>query len=107
MLTSLPLAYHAGKGTGPLPLQPREQVERFLTLAVALYAVAALIRLRLSRADATIMLSLFTAQFLLPTVFTRGLVALTFLALAIDLLVAERRRLPRLLSAPHAAQLGH
>jgi cation:H+ antiporter len=98
-LGSLPLAFHAGKGTGPLPLQPREQVELFLTLAVALYAVAALIRLRLSRADATIMLTLFAGQFLLPTVFTRGLIALIFLALAIDLLVAERRRLPRLLSA--------
>jgi cation:H+ antiporter len=96
-LGSLPLAFHAGRGTGPLPMQAREQVELFLTVGVALYAVAALIRLRLSRADASIMLGLFTAQFLLPNVFTRSLIALVFFALALDILVAERRRLPPLL----------
>jgi cation:H+ antiporter len=96
-LGTLPLAFHAGHGTGPLPLQPREQVELFLTVAVALYAVAALVQLRLSRADATIMLALFTLQFILPTVFTRSLIAIIFLALALDILFAERKRLPPLL----------
>ena len=98
-LGSLPLAFHAGRGTGPLPMQAREQVELFLTVTVALFAVAALIRLRLSRADASIMLGLFMAQFLLPSVFTRSVIALIFLALALDILVAERRRLPPLLRA--------
>src|SRR5829696_2943792 len=98
-LGSLPLAFHAGRGTGPLPMQAREQVELFLTVTVALFAVAALIRLRLSRADASIMLGLFAAQFFLPSVFTRSVNALIFLALALDILVAERRRLPPLLRA--------
>jgi len=98
-LGSLPLAFHAGRGTGPLPMQAREQVELFLTVTVALFAVAALIRLRLSRADASIMLGLFAAQFFLPSVFTRSVIALIFLALALDILVAERRRLPPLLRA--------
>jgi cation:H+ antiporter len=95
-LGTLPLAFHVGAGSGPLPLQPREQVELFLTVAVAMYAVAALIQLRLSRADASIMLALFTAQFVLPTVFTRSLVAVIFMVLALDILIAERRRLPPL-----------
>jgi len=98
-LGTLPLAYHAGAGVGPLPLQSREQLELFLTVAIALYATAALIRLTLSRADAAIMLGLFTGQFLLPTVFTRFVIALVFAALAIDILVAERRQVPRLLSS--------
>ena len=96
-LGTLPLAYRAGAGVGALPLQSREQLELFLTVAVALYATAALIRLTLSRADAAIMLGLFTGQFLLPTVFTRFVIALVFTALAIDVLLAERRQVPALL----------
>jgi cation:H+ antiporter len=98
-LGTLPLAYRAGAGVGTLPLQGREQLELFLTVAIALYATAALIKLTLSRADAAIMLGLFTGQFLLPTIFTRFVIALIFSALAIDLLLAERRQLPRLLGS--------
>jgi cation:H+ antiporter len=96
-LGTLPLAYRFGAGVGPLPLVGRERLELFLTVAVALYATAALIRLRLSRADATIMLALFTGQFILPTVFTRAVIALIFAALAVDILVAERRQVRPLL----------
>src|SRR3954452_9757658 len=35
-LGTLPLAFHAGRGTGPLPVEGREQVELFLTVGVAL-----------------------------------------------------------------------
>ena len=88
-LGTLPLAYLAGAGTGPLPLAGRERVELLLSIGVALYAVAALVTLRLSRGDAAIMLGLFAAQFLLPAVVTRLALALAFLALAIDVLVAR------------------
>ena len=92
-LGTLPLAYAVGAGTGPLPLRSREQIELLLTAGVALYAVAALISLRLSRGDASLMLILFTAQFLLPLGFTRVVIAIVFLALAVDVLIAERAQL--------------
>jgi cation:H+ antiporter len=98
-LGSLPLAFLAGAGTGPLPLAGRERIELLLALAMALYAVGALVSLRLSRGDATIMLALFTLQFVLPAVITRLLLAVTFAALAVDVLVHERRHLPALVGA--------
>jgi cation:H+ antiporter len=98
-LGTLPFAYLLGAGAGPLPLQSREQVEMFLTLGVALYAVASLVTLRLSRGDTSIMLVLFALQYLLPNVFSRAVLAVVFAALAIDIALAERRRLPSLVSA--------
>jgi cation:H+ antiporter len=96
---SLPLAYVLGAGTGPLPLQPREQIELLLTLGVAIYTVASLVTLRLSRGDSSIMLALFAAQFLLPSVVTRVLFAVVFWAVALDVLVAERRLVAPLVGA--------
>lgn len=101
-LGTLPIAYVVGKGTGPLPLQSREQIELLLTTGVALYAVAALISLRLSRGDASLMLVLFTAQFVLPLGFTRVVIAIVFLALAVDVLIAERAQLRPLVVALRA-----
>ena len=92
-LGTLPVAYVLGAGTGPLPLQPRERIELLLTAGVALYAVAALVSLRLNRGDASLMLILFTAQFLLPLGLTRVVIAIVFLALAVDVLIAERAQL--------------
>jgi cation:H+ antiporter len=92
-LGTLPIAFALGGGTGHLPLGPREQIELFLTVGVALYAVAALLRLRVSRGDAGIMLVLFTVQFLLPTVLTRLALGVVFGTLAIDILIADRRGL--------------
>jgi cation:H+ antiporter len=96
---TLPIAYAVGAGTGPLPLAGRERIELFLSVAVALYAVAALVGLRLSRGDTAIMLVLFCAQFLLAAVFTRAVLGLAFMALALDVLASERRRLPALAAA--------
>jgi cation:H+ antiporter len=96
---TLPFAYLAGAGSGPLPLAGRERVELFLSVAVALYAVAALVTLRLSRGDAAIMLVLFSIQFVLPAVLTRVVLALAFAVLAVDVLAAERRHVPRLVGA--------
>jgi cation:H+ antiporter len=98
-LGTLPLAYDLGRGVGPLPMAGQERIELFLTVAVALFTVAAFIRLRLSRGDATIMLTLFVAQFVLPTVFTRLVIGIVFGVVAIDILVAERPRLRPLFAA--------
>jgi cation:H+ antiporter len=90
---TLPFAYLIGAGAGPLPLASREQIELFVAIAVSLFAVAALVTLRLSRGDAAIMLVLFSLQFLLPATLTRLALAVAFLTLAIDVLVHERRHL--------------
>jgi hypothetical protein len=55
--------------------------------------VAALVRLRVSRADAAVMLALFTSQFLLPTVFMRLVLGVIHLVLVVDILMADRRQL--------------
>ena len=94
-LGTLPLAYLVGAGTGPLPLAGRERIELLLTIGVALYAVAALVTLRLSRGDAAIMLgAVRRASSCCPRVLTRLVLAVVFLALAVDVLVHERRHLP-------------
>jgi cation:H+ antiporter len=107
-LGTLPIAFAVGAGTGPLPLAGRERVELLLTIGVALYAVAAVITLRVSRGDASIMLGLFAVQFLLPSVFTRFVLAIAFVVLAVDILVAERRHIRPLLGAlrPEASARG-
>jgi cation:H+ antiporter len=103
-LGTLPLAYAIGPAVGPLPLAGRERVELLLTVGVALYAVGALLTLRLSRGDSSIMLAAFAGQLLVPTVVTRLFFAVVFWTVAMDIFLAERRRLPALLAAlrpPH------
>ena len=103
-LGTLPLAYALGPAVGPLPLAGRERVELLLTVGVALYAVSALLTLRLSRGDSSIMLAAFAGQLLLPTVVTRLFFAVVFWTVALDIFLAERRRLPGLFAAlrsPH------
>jgi cation:H+ antiporter len=92
-LGTLPIAYHLGAGIGPLPLAGRERVELLLSAGVALYAIASLITLRLSRGDAAIMLVLSVLQLLLPFVVTRLALGLGFMAIAFDVLSAERRHI--------------
>jgi cation:H+ antiporter len=98
-LSTLPFAFALGRGSGSLSLAPREQIELFLTVGVALYAVAALVQLRVSRGDAAIMLALFALQFLLHNVFSRLVVAVVFATRAIDIFLADRRQLRPLADA--------
>jgi cation:H+ antiporter len=95
-LGSLPLAYAAGAGKGPLPLLGREQLELLLTMAQGLMAVAVLVSLRLERRDAVLMLVLFVVQLALPNVLTRGALTLAYLVLAVDVLTSERWAIPTL-----------
>jgi cation:H+ antiporter len=105
-LGTLPVAFAVGAGTGPLPLAGRERIELLLTIGVALYAVAAVITLRISRGDASIMLGLFIVQFLLPSVFTRLALAIVFFVIAVDVLFSERRQVGPLLRALVPARSG-
>jgi cation:H+ antiporter len=95
-LGTLPLAYKAGAGQGPLPLLPREQVELLLTMAQALLAVSMLVTLRLRHRDAALMLTLFAMQLAVPSVALRALITVGFLVLAIDVFSSERWAIPAL-----------
>jgi cation:H+ antiporter len=89
-LGTLPLAFSAGAGQGPLPLLGREQVELLLTMGQGLLAVAVLVALRLQRRDAVLMLALFVAQLALPSLLVRAALTLAYLAFAVDILASER-----------------
>ena len=89
-LGTLPLAYAAGAGTGPLPLLGREQVEVMLTMGQALLAVAVLVTLRLRRGDSLMMLALFALQLALPSPAIRAGLTLVYLVIAVDIFASQR-----------------
>jgi len=101
-LGTLPLAYKAGVGQGPLPLLGREQVELLLTMGQGLLAVAVLVTLRLRRRDAVIGLVMFAAQLAIPSVAIRAAMTLAYLALAFDIFTSERGAIPALAGALRA-----
>jgi cation:H+ antiporter len=89
-LGSLPLAYLAGAGQGPLPLLGREQVELLLTSGQGLLAVAVLVTLRQQTGDAVLMLALFVVQAAIPSVAIRAALTVGYLVLAVDIAASRR-----------------
>ena len=87
----LPIAYLAGGGGTARPLEGREQVEIALTIALTLFAVAALALLKPERVDAAIVVGVMALQFIYPTTFVRIAAAFILLVYAIDLLFDRRR----------------
>jgi cation:H+ antiporter len=87
----LPIAYLAGGGSPSMPLEGREQVELALTIALTLFAVAALASLRPERVDAAIVVGVMALQLIYPTSFVRIAAAFVLLVFAIDLLFDRRR----------------
>ena len=97
-LGTLPIAYAAGVASGRSRSRAVSGSSCFLTVGVALYAVGALIGLRLSRArllDHARAVRRPAARS--RRVLTRLLFAVAFWVIAIDVLAFERRRLPGLL----------
>jgi cation:H+ antiporter len=88
---ALPIAYLAGGGGTAMPLGGREQVELALTIALTLFAVAALALLKPERVDAAIVVGVMALQFIYPTTFVRIAAAFILLVYAIDLLFDRRR----------------
>ena len=105
-LGSLPLAYAAGTGDGPLPLLGRERVEMLLTTAQGLMAVGVLMALRLEGRDAAVALTLFAAQLALPSVAIRGALTVAYLALATDVASSRRWAVPALARALRRPRAG-
>jgi cation:H+ antiporter len=105
-LGTLPIAYSAGVGQGPLPLLGREKVEVLLTIGQGLLAVAVLVTLRLQRRDAVLMLVLFGLQLAMPSVIIRAALSLAYLTLAVDILTSERWAMPTLVRSLRARAAG-
>jgi cation:H+ antiporter len=101
-LGSLPLAYVAGAGQGPLPLLGREQVELLLTAGQGLLAVAVLVTLRQEARDAVLMLALFAVQAVIPSVAIRAALTVGYLVLAVDIAASRRSAIPTLARALRA-----
>ncbi|OGX81021.1 sodium/calcium exchanger protein [Hymenobacter glacialis] len=112
----IPVVYAFGAGhlTG-FPLDARQQEEFFLTAAQSLFAVALLLRLRLSLASAITLLALFVVQFSLAFVFqhdeARTIQVLTYmawlyLALAGGLFIWNRQELRQYLRQGLLARPG-
>ena len=89
-LGTLPLAFLAGAGQGPLPLLGREQVELLLTMGQGLLAVAVLVTLRLGRRDAILGLMMFAVQLAIPSIAMRAVLTVAYLVMAIDIFASER-----------------
>ena len=101
-LGTLPVAFAAGAGQGPLPLLGRERIEVLLTMGQGLLAVAVLVTLRLERRDAVLMLVLFVSQLAMPSVLLRAAMTVAYLALAMDILASERWAIPTLMRSLRA-----
>jgi cation:H+ antiporter len=96
---ALPLAFFAGGGGTSIPLDAHQQLELGATVALTLFAVAALISLRPERVDAALMVGLLAIQLIYPTAFIQVASAFVFLVFALDLLVDRRRAVRSLFSA--------
>ena len=101
-LGSLPLAYLAGVGQGPLPLLGRERVELLLTSGQGLLAVAVLVTLRQETRDAVLMLALFAVQAAIPSVAIRAALTVVYLVLAADIAASRRSSIGTLARALRA-----
>ena len=100
---ALPFAYAAGGGGGgggvSIRLDGLQQVELGLTIAVTLFAIAALVTLRLERVDALLLTTAFAAQLLEPTRFVRLATTFVLLVFAVDLFFARRSSIRPILRA--------
>jgi len=97
LVAMIPLVYIAGRGVlAPIPLDLLQLEEIFLTFTQSIYGVACLAKLRLTRANITVLLSLWSIQFVLPETFMPGvrlLVALAYIPLTVYELWSHRGEL--------------
>jgi cation:H+ antiporter len=93
---ALPMAFFAGGGGTSMPLDAHQQLELGFTIALTLFAVAALVSLRPERVDAVLMVGLLAIQLIYPTPFIQVASTFIFLVFALNLFV-DRRHAVRLL----------
>ena len=93
LVGSLPVAYSLSFGApASLPLDGRQRVEFFLTMAQALFAIVLVARSKISWKGATVLLALFLGQLVSAQTGIRLSFALLFLGLTAALFIADRER---------------
>src|SRR5919106_2299782 len=95
----LPLAYFAGGGGISFPVAGEGQLELGLTVALTLFAVAALSVLKPERVDAALCVAVLAVHFIYPTNFVRIGAAFVLSVFAIDLFIDHRRAVRPLFNA--------
>jgi cation:H+ antiporter len=94
LVGALPVAYTLARGEpGSLPLDAHQWEEVFLTAAQSVFAVSLITRGRLTWWAAVALFTLFVIQFLVPSEGTRLVIAWTYLALALLILIVRRTSL--------------
>src|SRR3954451_4777738 len=88
---ALPIAFFAGGGGPSMPLDAHQQLELGYTIALTLFAAAALVSLRPQRVDAALMTGLLAIQLMYPTAFIQVASTFIFLVFALNLFVDRRR----------------
>jgi cation:H+ antiporter len=88
---ALPLAYLAGGGGTSIPLSANEQLQVGFTIALTIFAVAALATLRPERVDAALVAGILAIQFIYPTTFVHLAATFVLTIFAINLLLDRRR----------------
>jgi cation:H+ antiporter len=96
---ALPIAFFAGGGGTSMPLDAHQQLELGYTVALTLFAVAALASLRSERVDAVLMVGLLAIQLIYPTTFIQLASTFIFLVFALDLFVDRRHGVRSLFGA--------
>jgi cation:H+ antiporter len=96
---ALPIAFFAGGGGTSMPLDAHQQLELGFTIALTLFAVAALVSLRPERVDAVLMVGLLAIQLIYPTAFIQLASTFIFLVFALDLFVDRRHAVRSLFGA--------
>ncbi|MGW5747733.1 sodium:proton exchanger [Amycolatopsis sp. NPDC003861] len=100
LVGSLPIAYLAGGGGAALHLDGRQVEEFLLTATQTLLGVAALLALRFPRWAAWTLLGLFAVQFTLPGQTARYALSAVYAAIALAVLLRNRRHIVATLAAP-------
>jgi cation:H+ antiporter len=95
----LPIAFFAGGGGMAMPLDAHQQLELGHTVALTLFAVAALAALRPERVDAVLMVGLLAIQLIYPTAFIELASTFVLLVFALDLFVDRRHAVRPLFGA--------
>jgi cation:H+ antiporter len=88
---AIPFAYLAGGGGTSIPLSANEQLQVGFTIALTLFAVAALVTLRPERVDAALVAGLVAIQLIYPTAFVHVAATFVLVVFAINLLFDRRR----------------
>ncbi len=101
---ALPLAWFAGGGGTSMPIGGSGQLELGLTVALTLFAVAALCLLRPERIDAALCIAIIAVHFIYPTAFVRIAATFVLFVFAFDLFIDRRHAVPSLFRAVFAGR---